>query len=434
MVSLAGVAAADELDDRRDEIRSELAESRQNLEESSQELAKAKEALADSQRKLSAAETKLADAEHDTDEAKKRDVEMATQLKRAEAELEQAKQNVTEVKADIDEQKTLIGEEVRHNTQMNAPLLSFAAFFSDDTTTADVNRKLQFATMMYDSSAASMDRLTELRFKLEAAEQAQTEATERATQARQDAAAQLVETKQLEARANDARDEVAGLVGTNARAKAAAADEVAKEEARISELEAEDNTVSARIKARIEAEKKAAADKAAAEKAAAEKAAAASKKSASRPSTSRPRPSKHATPKSSSSSSSQFIMPVSGRISSVYGMRFHPVLKRWKLHDGLDIAAPCGTPMRAAASGVVTDRYFNAGYGNRLMISHGEVNGRYVTTGYNHATRYVVGVGERVSQGEVIGYVGTTGYSTGCHLHLMVWENGSTVNPQSRWF
>ena len=67
------------------------------------------------------------------------------------------------------------------------------------------------------------------------------------------------------------------------------------------------------------------------------------------------------------------------------------------------------------------------------MIDHGYVRGRYVTTGYNHAIRYTVSVGERVRKGEVIGYVGSTGYSTGCHLHLMVWLDGSVVNPM-RWF
>lgn len=115
-------------------------------------------------------------------------------------------------------------------------------------------------------------------------------------------------------------------------------------------------------------------------------------------------------------------------------MRVHPVLGYSKLHDGTDFAAGCGAPIRAAADGVVSERYFNAGYGNRLMIDHGSKGGTYVTTGYNHATSYTVSVGDHVSQGQVVGYVGTTGYSTGCHLHLMVWENGSVTNPMSRWF
>ena len=114
-------------------------------------------------------------------------------------------------------------------------------------------------------------------------------------------------------------------------------------------------------------------------------------------------------------------------------MRMHPVLGYWKLHDGTDFGAGCGTAIRAPYSGRVSERYYNAGYGNRLMIDHGTVGGRYVTSGYNHAIRYTVGVGQRVSKGDVIGYVGTTGYSTGCHLHLMVWVDGSMRNPMT-WF
>ena len=128
-----------------------------------------------------------------------------------------------------------------------------------------------------------------------------------------------------------------------------------------------------------------------------------------------------------------FAHPVPGSITSGFGMRFHPVLHVWKLHDGTDFGAGCGTPIRAPADGVVSARSSNAGYGNRLMLDHGVVAGRRVVTGYNHATRYVVGVGATVTRGQLIGYVGTTGYSTGCHLHLMVWLDGGLTNPMT-WF
>jgi murein DD-endopeptidase MepM/ murein hydrolase activator NlpD len=124
--------------------------------------------------------------------------------------------------------------------------------------------------------------------------------------------------------------------------------------------------------------------------------------------------------------------PINSYITSPYGMRFHPVLHIWKLHDGTDFGGDCGTPIRAAASGVVTDKYYNGGYGNRLFISHGVIDGSSITTVYNHLSRYRARVGERVSRGEIIGYVGTTGYSTGCHLHFMVYEDGRVVNPM-KW-
>ena len=92
--------------------------------------------------------------------------------------------------------------------------------------------------------------------------------------------------------------------------------------------------------------------------------------------------------------------PVSSYITSPYGMRFHPVLHYWKLHDGTDFRAPCGTPIRAAADGKVTDKYYNGGYGNRLFVSHGVIDGRSITTVYNHLSKYKAHVGERVRRGE----------------------------------
>nr|WP_238345320.1 M23 family metallopeptidase [Actinopolymorpha cephalotaxi] len=112
-------------------------------------------------------------------------------------------------------------------------------------------------------------------------------------------------------------------------------------------------------------------------------------------------------------------------------MRFHPILHRWKLHDGTDFGAACGTPIHAAASGRVIARYYNGAYGNRVLVSHGRMRGASIVTAYNHMSRYAVSNGERVSRGEVVGYVGTTGYSTGCHLHFMVYRNGSTTNPMN---
>jgi murein DD-endopeptidase MepM/ murein hydrolase activator NlpD len=124
-----------------------------------------------------------------------------------------------------------------------------------------------------------------------------------------------------------------------------------------------------------------------------------------------------------------FLPPVAGRITSGFGMRFHPVLRIWKLHDGTDYGARCGSPIRAPRAGRVSAVSVSAGYGNRLMIDHGLIDGHHVITGFNHATGYVVDVGQRVARGQVIGNVGSTGFSTGCHLHLMLWLDGGLSNP-----
>lgn len=118
------------------------------------------------------------------------------------------------------------------------------------------------------------------------------------------------------------------------------------------------------------------------------------------------------------SSSSGFIWPVNGVITSGFGWRWG------RMHEGVDIAAPTGTSIRAAASGTVIFAGWMGGYGNLTIIDHG--NG--LATAYGHQSAIYVGGGS-VSQGTVIGAVGSTGNSTGPHLHFEVRVNGSAVDP-----
>lgn len=118
--------------------------------------------------------------------------------------------------------------------------------------------------------------------------------------------------------------------------------------------------------------------------------------------------------------------PARGRLSSRYGMRHHPILNRRKLHTGDDIAAPHGSPIKAAKSGRVLYSGWKRGYGNTVIIDHGGG----VTTLYGHASKLGVQAGQPVKSGEYIGNVGSTGYSTGPHLHFEVRKNGRPVNPR----
>lgn len=117
------------------------------------------------------------------------------------------------------------------------------------------------------------------------------------------------------------------------------------------------------------------------------------------------------------------------RISSRFSnSRFHPVLRRYRAHHGVDYAAPVGTPVYAIGSGKVIAKAFQAGGGgNYVKIKH---NGTYTTT-YMHLSRFAKGlkVGDFVKQKQVIGYVGSTGISTGPHLDFRVHENGKPINP-----
>lgn len=117
------------------------------------------------------------------------------------------------------------------------------------------------------------------------------------------------------------------------------------------------------------------------------------------------------------------------RISSRFtNSRYHPVLKRYRAHHGVDYAAPAGTPVYAIGNGKVIAKAYQAnGGGNYVKIKH---NGTYTTT-YMHLSRFAKGlkVGSTVKQKEIIGYVGSTGLSTGPHLDFRVYENGRPINP-----
>jgi murein DD-endopeptidase MepM/ murein hydrolase activator NlpD len=117
--------------------------------------------------------------------------------------------------------------------------------------------------------------------------------------------------------------------------------------------------------------------------------------------------------------SGQFIWPVNGTFTSPFGMRWG------RLHAGIDIAAPEGTPIRAADDGTVVLAGWTGGYGNYTCISHGGS----LTTCYAHQSRYGTSSGANVSKGQVIGYVGNTGHSFGAHLHFEVRINGNPVDP-----
>ncbi len=122
-----------------------------------------------------------------------------------------------------------------------------------------------------------------------------------------------------------------------------------------------------------------------------------------------------------------FTMPVSmARVTSSFGMRFHPLLGFTRMHKGIDIGTPWGTPVHAPADGTIVYAGRAGGYGNLIKMAHG---GNIVTC-YGHLSRFATRSGQRVSRGEVIGYSGNSGMSTGPHLHWEVLRGGVAVNPR----
>jgi murein DD-endopeptidase MepM/ murein hydrolase activator NlpD len=118
--------------------------------------------------------------------------------------------------------------------------------------------------------------------------------------------------------------------------------------------------------------------------------------------------------------------PIDGaRLSSRYGRRDHPILGYTRLHQGIDFAAPAGTPIHAAGDGLVQMAGHNGDYGLYVRLRH---NGS-LTTAYAHLSRIAVRSGQRLRQGQVVGYVGSSGLSSGPHLHYELHVDNRPVNP-----
>lgn len=130
-------------------------------------------------------------------------------------------------------------------------------------------------------------------------------------------------------------------------------------------------------------------------------------------------------------SSTGFIRPISGPITSPFGYRIHPIFKSRIYHSGIDIGGPNGGAIRASNDGKVIYSGWYGGYGKVVILDHGVISGKPITTLYAHMSSISVSNGQMVKKGQTLGREGSTGYSTGPHCHFEVRENGKPVNPLS---
>ncbi len=388
-------AHADGVDTDKQPVAVTVGDDQQQLDKLNQRLSEAEADLVRSQAELTAAEAALAAARKQRQQAEVDDQVLTAAVTQAESALAATRVAVALGRQNLRREQQVAGAVVRQTTQQSTPLLGVAALVTN-LTTGDVNEQLQWSTTLFGTTQSRMDALRTLQSQVELAQQAQEAARARVDRAKTAASTHVVETRGAEARATALAAELSARVRATLEAKREFEAELAQEYRRQTALRSEASSVEDKIRARM--------------------ALLASEEWAGSP------------------ASGALPLPVAGPITSAYGMRLHPVTHDWSLHDGTDFGAACGTPIRAPRDGVVVEEYFNTGYGNRLIVDHGIIDGHFLTTGYNHAERYVVRVGDRVSAGQVIGYVGTTGYSTGCHLHLMAWQDGRVVDPMARWF
>jgi len=399
------LAAADDLRDRKERVEGDISHTLKDLDQSSAELLAATRALEAAQAQLDAAQQHLAETRGELAVAVVLDRRMQKALDKAVARLRDARTQLAEGKAEVAAQEDVLGQLAVQNYQQGDPSLVGLSMVLNSEDPTELSGQLNSVRNVLDKESVTLDRLDASRVLLEVKEEEVEAAKREVAKKRREAAENLERKKVLEAQAKDAERAVSTLVSARAQAHNAAAEAKRADLESLRGLQQERDRISGILAARAEEARRRA--EAAAAAAAAQAA---------------------ASPKGSNG----FLdYPVDTYITSAYGMRLHPVYHRWTLHDGTDFGAPCGTPIRAAASGQVIAVYYNPGYGNRVIMDNGYHRGVGLGTAYNHLSSYSAYEGQKVKRGEVIGYVGNTGYSTGCHLHFMVFENGATVNPMN---
>ncbi|MGH3507309.1 MAG: peptidoglycan DD-metalloendopeptidase family protein [Nocardioidaceae bacterium] len=391
----------DRLEDRREGVNDRISDSRQDLHEVSRQLVRAQARVDRAASSLADARAELADATLAVREAEARDRLMQERLDRAVLRLENAREDLRIGRQAVEDKRDqLAAYAVSTYQAADSQLLDLGWSLAADSA-GEALDDIQINDSIGDKQSVVLQELQANEVLLKLTEQRVEDAKEEVAVQRQEAADHLAETRVLRARAETARDNVADRL-SDLRAERVQIAELKRQELdRLNALQADRERIEDTL--REIAERRARQHR------------------LSLRTTSPP------------DSGGVLAWPIGNTyITSPYGMRFHPILHIWKLHDGTDFGAGCGTPLYAPADGVVQSAYYNAGYGNRIIIDHGIVRGVSLWSSVNHLTSFAVRAGEQVSRGELIGYSGTTGYSTGCHLHFMVYVNGYTVDPM-RW-
>jgi murein DD-endopeptidase MepM/ murein hydrolase activator NlpD len=390
------VTRADPVGDQKHSVDQQVAALKEDLEGAADDLVTIAVALQQSQAQLTDARAALATAQAARVAAAARDHELAGQLEFAEAQLGQAQQDIAAQAFAEDQTREALGRLARDAYVGNG--LSGLSVALQATTPEQFSDRLAIAGVALRAQGGTIERLSVQQAEL------------RARSAKLDAIrAQVAEIKRqsevvVAARAAAERDaaaaqtRIARLVADQSAQAAALQLKIAAEKKRLSDLEAEQ----AKLQAVLIARAKAAAEAA-----------------RSRGSGWLPPP-----------SSGFLSYAAAGQITSGFGMRYHPILHYYRMHTGIDFGISCGTPVHAAADGDIVSAGPAGGYGNRVVIDHGEVAGGDLATTYNHLSSIVVHSGS-VRRGQLIAYSGTTGLSTGCHLHFETLLDGRYVNPMN---
>ena len=409
----AGAAgkSARELQQDKSRIDAALDESSHELEHASAAVRNAAAALARVQAQLPIAQEEVAEARGALAAAQARDAAAAAALIAAEAAAAAAERKAAEAGADVVAGREQLGDRARAVYQ-RGPLANIETALEADSPTELMERSTLLKTVL-DHNTALVNDLADARARL-ASERADLRAARAEVSAKRAAAATaLKRTAAAEQRAVEARVALGALIEERYAARKVAERERAKEAAEYAVLQRSSQWLSRKIR-----EAEAAAQRAAAERA--RRAAAARAKA------------RRNAPRAQSAApeevrSARFTWPTNGQLTSRYGYRYHPIYKVRRFHAGIDIGAPYGTAIWAGDGGVVIYAGYAQGYGQLVVIAHGDG----LATAYGHMSSINVSDGEYVDRGEKIAEVGSLGASTGPHLHFEVRRDGEPVNPMN---
>ncbi len=405
-----------DLREQRNGVSGRIGSAQGEVAESTKELKAAQAKLDAAQAELSSAQAVLGETRAQLAVAKAEDARLQAELEATQARLDAAVAKLARSEKELAASEAEVEAfTVQSVQQGDSGMRAFGGLLTGEKP-SDFTEQISISTSVGDAQLATMQELDATRVVLKLKRDEVEKLRNQVKAQREEAAANLRQQEELEAAAAAQAASVADLVAKQAGAKKAADSALQSDLGVLQELESERSRLNNRLAAIAARELAEARARAQAQQNSGGGGGGGGGGSSSGGS-------------SGGDGGGTLTRPVSGPTTSPYGMRLHPVTGVYKLHDGLDFGVACGTPIRAAASGTIIEQYFNAGYGNRVIINNGVKRGQSVITTYNHLSRYAKGAGARVSRGEVIGYVGSTGYSTGCHLHFMVIANGSTTNP-----
>ncbi|GAB3064493.1 M23 family metallopeptidase [Sediminivirga luteola] len=376
------------VDERVEELTREHADLDRELARTIAERDAAQEALPDAEQALADAQDELADAEA-------RDAELASRLTSAENAQSDLQREVEEGEEELERTQTSMTRIARQAYQNSGVTSEMALFLSlaESGNGATGMARVDSAVRSQQRAIGRLDQQRSVNQNNEAKLQA---ISEEIADLKEQAAEVVAEKEAAQAEAAARQAELEDLIDTSERASREIEENKASTQRALDEQREEQDRLAKEIEELIRKEEEEA------------------RKRGEAP----------------SGGSSGLQNPAPGYpVTSPFGYRVHPITGTRRLHTGMDYGVPCGTPLRAAASGTVLSSGWAGGYGYRVVISHGRMDGAQIATTYSHNSSLRVRAGQRVNQGDIISISGTTGASTGCHLHFEVMRNGTYVNP-----